>query len=206
MNGLKIYGGPASRASRSRWCVEELGLEYEAVRVNFADATSKTPEYLAINPNGKVPAIDDGGFVLWESMAINCYLAKKHAAKGLWPDTLQGEALVLQWSFWVVAELEKPLLAVLLNSAAAGRPNRSAEAAAEGERAAQRPLAVLDGALARSPYLLGPDFTVADLNVTCVVSWGVLGGLPLDGFPHVAKWYAACAERPAARRATAPRG
>jgi glutathione S-transferase len=206
MTSLKIYGVPFSRASRTRWCAEELGLDYEMAAIHFADASSKTPEFLAINPNGKVPAVDDDGFVLWESMAINCYLAKKHADKGLWPDTLQGEAQVLQWSFWVVAELEKPLLAVLLNSPAMARPERNAEAAVEGERAAQRPLAVLEIALAKSPYLLGPDFTVADLNVAAVVSWGAAGGVKLDGFPHVAHWYATCAARPAARRAAPRRG
>ena len=206
MTVLKIFGVPWSRASRTRWCTEELALDYEILPIDFADASSKTPDYLAINPNGKVPAIDDDGFVLWESMAINCYLARKHADKGLWPATQEDEARVLQWSFWVVADLEKPMLAVLRNSAAMARPDRDAKAAADGEAAAQRPLGVLEDALTRSPYLLGPAFTVADLNVASVVSWGRVGGIAFDAFPHVAQWHTACATRPAARRASPRRG
>src|SRR4029077_14762078 len=83
-----------------------LGLDYENVPVHFADGSAKTPEYLAVNPNGRIPAIDDNGFKLWESMAINLYLAKKHGS-GLLPKTMEDEAQAIQWSFWVMTEVEK---------------------------------------------------------------------------------------------------
>src|SRR4051812_6726861 len=102
---LKIYGKPASRTFRVIWCANELGLDYEIVPIQSADGSMKSPEYLAINPNGKIPAMQDGDLVLWESIAINCHLARSHG-KGLWPDTPKGEALALQWSFWAVAEVE----------------------------------------------------------------------------------------------------
>ncbi|HEU0216841.1 MAG TPA: glutathione S-transferase N-terminal domain-containing protein, partial [Stellaceae bacterium] len=78
MAEVKIYGVPRSRAFRTLWLAKELGLDYENVMIDFADGGTRQPAYLAINPNGHVPAIDDNGFVLWESMAINLYLAKKY--------------------------------------------------------------------------------------------------------------------------------
>ena len=80
MSDLKIYGVPLSRAYRALWMANELGLDYENVPVHFADGSAKTPEYLAVNSNGRIPAIDDNGFKLWESMAINLYLARSTAA------------------------------------------------------------------------------------------------------------------------------
>src|SRR6266571_8430592 len=88
MSNLKVYGVPGSRAYRVLWMVNELGLDYEHVPVHFGDGSARTPEYLAVNPNARIPAIDDAGFKLWESMAINLYLAKKHD-KGFWPKTLE---------------------------------------------------------------------------------------------------------------------
>jgi hypothetical protein len=114
MSNLKIYGVPLSRAYRALWMANELGLDYENVPIHFADGSAKTPEYLAVNPNGRIPAIDDNGFKLWESMAINLYLAKKHGS-GLLPKTMEDEAQAIQWSFWVMTEVEKPALAVLLH-------------------------------------------------------------------------------------------
>ena len=88
MSNLKIYGVPLSRAYRALWMANELGLDYENVPINFADGSAKTSEYLAVNPNGRMPAIDDNGFKLWESMAINLYLAKKHGGVSL-PKTME---------------------------------------------------------------------------------------------------------------------
>src|SRR5260221_14770536 len=76
---LKIYGIPRSRAFRTLWMPKELGLEYENIPIDFANDATRTPEYLRINPNGHVPTIDDDGVILWESMAINLYLAKKYS-------------------------------------------------------------------------------------------------------------------------------
>ena len=103
MSKLKIYGVPQSRAYRTLWMANELGLDYENIPIHFADGSAKTPEYLAVNPNGRIPAIDDNGFKLWESMAINLYLAKKHAS-GLSPKTMEDEAQAIQWSFWAITE------------------------------------------------------------------------------------------------------
>ncbi|NJO34726.1 MAG: glutathione S-transferase family protein [Rhodospirillales bacterium] len=110
---LKIYGTPGSRAARTLWICRELGLQYEHIPTHFADGGTKAPEFLAINPAGRVPAIDDDGFRLAESMAINIYLAKKHGGE-LAPKSLEDEARMLQWTFWAMTEVEKPLLTVLM--------------------------------------------------------------------------------------------
>src|SRR5215472_18407626 len=111
---LKIYGIALSRAGRTLWMAEELGLRYEHVKTTFTGGT-RTPEYLKINPNGHIPAIDEDGFTLWESMAINLYLAKKHGAGRLYPTGLQDEARAWQWSFWGMTEVERPAMTALFN-------------------------------------------------------------------------------------------
>ena len=80
MSNLKIYGVPLSRAYRALWMANELGLDYENVPIHFADGSAKTPEYLAVNPNGRIPAIDDNGFKLWGSMAINLSISPRSTA------------------------------------------------------------------------------------------------------------------------------
>jgi glutathione S-transferase len=200
VSNLKIYGVPLSRAYRALWMANELGLDYENVPIHFADGSAKTPQYLAVNPNGRIPAIDDNGFKLWESMAINLYLAKKHGSV-LLPKTLEGEAEAIQWSFWVMTEVEKPALAVLLHRLFLPKDQRDAKLANEGENQLQKPLAVLDQRLATTGYLVGPTFTVADLNVASVLSWARIGGVAFAGFLHVDRWLAVCLQRPAAAKA-----
>jgi len=204
MSNLKVYGVPGSRAYRVLWMVNELGLDYEHVPVHFGDGSARTPEYLAVNPNARIPAIDDAGFKLWESMAINLYLAKKHD-KGLWPKTLQGEAQALQWSFWAMTEAEKPALAALMHRVFLPEDVRDPRLADEGEQQLQKPLKVLDDALAKTGYLVGSSFSVADLNVASVLSWARLARVDLSGFPHVKQWLTAALQRPAAVKAAPKR-
>src|SRR5437867_2576366 len=101
---VKIYGSSRSRAYRCLWTALELGIELEQVPVHFDSTKSK--EYLAVNPNGRIPAMIDGDVVLWESMAINLYLTKKKGGD-LAPRSLAEEAEVLKWTFWVVTECEE---------------------------------------------------------------------------------------------------
>ena len=198
---LKIYGMARSRAFRTLWMAAELGIPYEHIPTDISGGT-KTPEFLAINPNGHIPAIEDDGFKLWESMAINLYLAKKYgAATGLYPARSEDEARLWQWSFWVMTEVERPVLTALFNRALLPEAQRNAAAADEAERQLQAPLKVLDGTLAASPYLLGAEFTVADLNVASVLSWARPGRIDFAPFPKLADWSRRCADRPAARAA-----
>jgi glutathione S-transferase len=200
---LTIYGIARSRAFRTLWMAQELGLSCEHVPVDMADGGTRKPEYLAINPNGHIPAIDDGGFVLWESMAINLYLAKKYGAgpDGLYPQRLEDEARAWQWSFWGMTEIERPVLTALMHRALLPEDKRDAQAAEEAERALGAPLKVLDGTLAATPYLLGARFTVADLNVASILSWARPARIDLCAVPKVAEWLKTCSDRPAARAA-----
>jgi glutathione S-transferase len=201
---LKIYGIPRSRAFRTLWMAKELGLEYENIAINpMGGGETRTHEFLAINPNGHVPAIDDDGFVLWESMAINLYLAKKHSRGSLYPIRFEDEAKTWQWSFWGMTEIERPVLTALFHRAILPEDQRDAALAERCEKEMGRPLMVLDSACAASPYLLGEHFTVADLNVASILSWARPARIDLSHVPKLADWLKRCAERPAASEARA---
>jgi len=200
---LKIYGVPQSRAQRTLWMAEECGVPYELVTTSFAE-DSKKPDYLKINPNGRIPAIDDDGLVVWESMAINLYLAKKYG-KTLAPKDAGEEAHATQWSFWGMTEIEKTLLAAMFaRTGFLGTRKDEAEALRLfGEL--KRPLDVLEGHLKTRPHLLGERFTVADLNVAAILSWAQMGRFDLTPWPTVANWLNRCLSRPAAAKARALR-
>jgi glutathione S-transferase len=198
---LKIYGVARSRAFRTLWMANELGLDYEHVKVDFATGETRTPAHLALNPNGHVPVIDDDGFVLWESMAINLYLAKKYGAGTLYPTRLEDEARAWQWGFWGMTEVERPVLTALFNRAILPEDKRDAAAADAAEKMLAQPLRVLDGALGHTANLIGDSFTVADLNVASILAWARPAQIDMSPFPRAAEWLKNCAERPAARAA-----
>jgi glutathione S-transferase len=199
---IKIYGPTASRAARALWMVNELGVPFEHIALEMKDL--KNPDYIKINPNGKVPAMIDGDLTLFESMAINLYLAKKYNKDGMWPSSIEDQARAYQWSFWAMTEIEARLLTVLINRMFLPDERRDPEAADEAEKQLQPALRVLDHALAATGHLAGNEFTVADLNVASVMSWARLGRVNLSRFPQVDEWLTAALQRPAAIKA-APR-
>ncbi len=196
---VKIYGPTASRAARALWIVNELGVPFEHEPTEMKDL--KTPEFLAINPNGKAPAMVDGNLKLFESMAINLYIAKKYNKNALYPSSVEDQALTDQWSFWGVTELEKPLLTILVDMFMTAPDKRKPEAVADALKALPRPFAVLNGALQGRDYLLGSNFTVADLNVAAVCSWAKLVKYDFSAVPNVAAWLDRCLSRPAYKAA-----
>lgn len=191
---LKIYGVAQSRAIRVLWMAKELGIQFEHVQQQFAG--DKGADFLKVNPNGRIPAIDDDGFALFESMAINLYLAKKHD-KGLAPKGLQEEALATQWSFWVMTEIEKTLLNAMFSARGmmgnAKDPAKAAAYLAELDK----PFAVLNGHLVGKEYLVGNRFTVADLNVASVLTWARPAGVEFAKYPTMDAWLQRCLGRPA---------
>lgn len=201
MSGLKIYGVARTRAFRVLWIAEELKLAYEHVPIEIGEAGARKPEFLALNPNGRLPLIVDGDFVLPESLAITLYLAKKYAHGALYPTALEDEARVWQWSFWAVAEVDRGVNIWSLHAVRLPPDERDAGLREEALKVLAAPFAVLDAALSENPYLLGSDFTVADLNVAAVVSRAV--DMDLSAWPHLKNWLVRCLERPAARRALA---
>jgi glutathione S-transferase len=187
----------------------ELGLQFEHVPTHFADGGTKSAAFLAINPAGRIPAIDDDGFCLAESMAINIYLAKKHGGE-LAPKTLEDEARMLQWSFWAMTEAEKPLVTLFMQRFEVQpgsdlekyfRERSPKDPATEQAalKALEHPLTVLNDHLANREYLLGSSFTLADLNVASVMSMGFAAKFDFSAYPNVQQWLGRCVGRPAAR-------
>jgi glutathione S-transferase len=192
-----LYGDLRSRAHRVAWMLKELDIPFEHVPTHFLDGSTRKAEYLQINPNGRVPALQDGEFKLFESLAINLYLARKHGGP-LAPADLQEDALAMQWALWVVSEVEKPLLFAAANLFLFAENERNADEAAMAMRKLGRPFRVLDAHLRDRPYLLGDRFTVADLNVTSVMTLAPLAGIDLGTWPVMQEWLMRCLERPAA--------
>ncbi len=194
---LTIFGTAQTRALRTRWMAFELGLDFDNPPGLGENGPSQALR--AVNPMGQVPAIDDDGFALAESMAINIYLAKKHGK--LAPASLEDEAQTLRWSFWVMTAVEKTLLEVLAKSLGILGQEKDAEAVAAGIEALQRPFNVLNGFLAERDYLLGGEFSVADLNVASVLSLARLAGIDFAAQSNVAAWLGRCLDREATARA-----
>ncbi len=201
VSNLRIYGIARTRAFRALWIAKELGLDYEHLPIEIGDAGARTPEFLAINPNGRLPVIVDDGFVLFESLAITLYLAKKHSNGKLYPGTLQDEARAWQWTMWALTEVDRGVNIWSLHAVRLPPDERDAAKRDEALKVLERPFKVLDAALAKQPYLLGGDFTVADLNVAAVISRAV--DMDLSAVPNLKDWLMRCLERPAAREALA---
>ena len=204
---LTIYGVYRSRASRNIWLAHELGLPFQHVPVMqayrlanpaAADAPlhTRSPAFLALNPNGHIPSINDDGLVLHESLAINLYLAKKHGGP-LAPLNVAEDGLMSMWSLWAATELEPQTLNVLYHSIGKPAAERDPKVLAHAVDALKAPFAVLDNTLAATGYAVGGRFTVADINLAEVVRFATSATELFDGAPHVKAWHAACQARPA---------
>ncbi len=198
---LRIYGIARTRAFRALWIAEELGLAYEHLPIEIGDAGARAPEFLKINPNGRLPFIEDDGFVLFELLAITLYLAKKHSTGKLYPGTLQGEGKTWQWTSWALNEVDRGVNIWSLHAVRLPQAERDAAKRDEALKVVAGPFKVLDAALARQDYLLGGEFTVADLNVAAVISRAV--DMDLSAVPNLKAWLSRCLERPAARKTLA---
>lgn len=199
---LRIHGIPRSRAFRCIWAAEEAGLPYEVVPLGFA-AGMKLERPLAINPNNKIPALEDGDLVLFESLAINLHIAGKAGAP-LMPAGTDGSR-ALQWTLWAATEAEPPVMRWGYNTYIKPAAERDAAEAKAGAEALAQRLAVLEGELGKRPCLVGNAFSIADLNLACVLYGAWLNGFDLSSFPKVKAWLDACFNRPAAKRARAQR-
>ena len=209
---LIVYGSPQSRTTRVLWMLAELGVPFEHIPVAWDDPFLKSPDFLRINPAGRIPTIVDDGMALTESLAINLYLAKRYGAagpQGLYPQTLQDEARTWSWMLWAMFDMESPLEAVRRHRAEIYLPaaERQPAVADEAERRLGPALALLDGVLVKTPWLVGDRFSVADLNVAAVLSPSRTSLIELGPYPALRGWIERCYARPAcrdARRALQP--
>jgi glutathione S-transferase len=179
---LKLYGGARSRASIVQWYLEELGIPYEFILLDLQAGEHRQPEYLAINPIGKVPAIVDGDFQLWESGAILFYLAQKY---GNMPSSLEEQAKINQW--------------IIFGNATLG-PGIFVEASREREM--PKLMTPLNQILAKQPFLLGDEFSVVDVAVGSILSYiPIMLKLDLSEYPAVVDYMKRLSERPAFQKA-----
>lgn len=207
---ITIYGVYRSRASRNFWLANELGIEVRQVPViqayrlkdpAAADAplNTRSPEFLKVTATAAIPAMEDEGFVLTESLAMNLYIAKKHGGS-LAPQDAQEEARMLQWALYGATSVEADALAILYANAEgrAETPEGKAEIDAKAENL-RRPLKVIDAHLASEGHMVGGRFSVADINMAEIVRYAQPHPTLIGEFPALEKWLKACQSRPAFR-------
>ena len=203
---IELYSWPMSSGTRVAWALEELGVPYKYVELDPKKQQHLAPEFLAINPHGKVPALVDDGQRFFESAAILVHLGDKYgAAKKLWPAPgSQAHADALCWTVWSSCELMAYMMQYLyhgLDTPVSYQPQDRSKAAADYSLSQlTRQLQALEQRLGEREYLFGA-FSLADVAAGSVLALGVYFGLGLDNQPRTAAWCRRCTERPAFKRA-----
>jgi glutathione S-transferase len=172
-NEMLLYGTIASRTRRCLWTLEELGIEYKFHRVDLTKGEHRGPDYLRLNPNAKVPTLVDGEFVLFESAAICQYLARKTPGSRLLPDGTdpRESARHDQWMSWVLTELEQPLWTMVKHRYALPESLRIPEMLEVAQKEWRRPARVLAEHLEDREFMMGEQFTLADIFVGQTLHW-----------------------------------
>ena len=187
---LKIYGfDPSPRALKVKMCANALGIAYDYVPVNLPEGDQTKANYLAIHPAGKIPAIDDDGFTLFESNAICKYLCRKNGSP-LYPDDVQRQALVDQWCDFVAIHIDVHYVSLLINKVFAGALGVEVDERALRERPGflDRFLPVLNDQLARTRYLAGDEMTVADIALLATIDPSEMIGVDIKRYPNLDGW------------------
>ncbi len=202
---ITIYGSPKSSAGRCFWCLEEVEASYETKTINFREQEHKSAEFLKINPNGKVPALVDNGFVIWESMAINFYLADAYRPMLLGKDA-KDRGQVHQWSFWSGGDLQTPIIEIFIQLMFVPEDKRDLKVVEKAQEKLPALLDTLNKGLENSEYLVGEEFTLADLNVASVVSICPAIQYDLSEYGNIVHWLERISSRPAFKRYQELRG
>ena len=199
---LKIYGQPRSRAFRVIWLAKEAGIPYEHIPVSITaeKPECKDPWYVELNPNARVPTIDDGGFVMWESAAINLYLAEKYRSP-LFPSTPQGRGRMLQWAFFTANDVEPPVITMFQHRVMFPPEKRNAALADAAEAQLAGKLKLLEDHLSKNAYFGGEKWDMADFMVASVAYTLTAIKYDLSKYPKFNAWLMASIERPAAKEA-----
>ena len=197
---MKLIGFPASPNTwKVRAVAAHLGIPLEFEFIDLTKGASHTPDYLALNPTGRTPTLIDGGFKLWESAAIMQYLASQKP-NSLWPDDARTRADIMRWQSWSLVHFGKescePLLfqRIVKQILNLGPPDETI--VAKGLECFNRDAAVLDAHLAKHPYLVGKDVTLADFSVAATLFYAERAGLPLESHPNVSGWFARVSSLP----------
>jgi glutathione S-transferase len=200
---------PSSRALAIVALKNHLGLDCELRPIDLGRGDQRAPEYLALNPNSKMPTLADGQFALWESNAILFYLAAKRPESGLWPSDLRAQAEVLRWLAWQSAHWDAESVGMVAFEKSSklvlglGAPDPAF--IVRGEQNFLRFAAVLDGQLKGKTWLQRDQLTIADFAIGALVPSARHFGLPVDRFPEIQRWYQGLAALPAWLDAVAAR-
>ncbi len=194
---LKIWGRKNSvNVKKALWALEELKLPYERTDAGLQFGVVNTPAYRKLNPNGLVPTIDDGGFVLWESHAIVRYLAARHGAGSLWPTDHRVRADADRWMDWAItfAAALRPVFWNLIRTPAEKRDLKAVE---EGTQKAGELAAYVDAPLAEHPYIAGDALTMGDIPIGCHLQIWLNLDIARPAVPNLEAWYQRLRTRPA---------
>lgn len=203
---IKFYSWPHSSGTRVSWALEELGVPYEYITLDGKKNEHRAPQYLAINPHGKVPGLVDGELKFFESGAILLHLGEKYGVeKKLWPAAGgQARADATCWTVWAVADFGSYMMQYLyhgLDSPVSYKPEDRSKACAEYNRSQfVRGLDALQARLQDREHLLGA-FSLVDVAAASWLQVGTTFGVKLDSHRRVADWLKRCSERPACQRA-----
>lgn len=193
---ITIYGSSRSSAGRCIWALEEAGVAFTQKDVDMKNKEHKSPEFLKINPMGKIPAMIDGEITLFESMAINYYIADTYKKELLGTTALE-KGLSMQWSFWAVSELQPPIIEAFIQKVFVPEDKRDNNLIEKNLNKLPDLLSVLNNSLADRKYLAGNQFTIGDINTASVVSICSAMGIDLGTYPNIKKWLGVISERPA---------
>jgi glutathione S-transferase len=198
---MKLYFAPLTRATRPRWILEELGVPYETETLDLAKGEHKLPAYMKVHPMGRVPALEDNGFTMFESAAIVMQLADKYPEKGLAPAVGTNErAAYYQWIVAAMTELEPPLVTILMHTRFLPEAQRSQTAIEEASKRFKVVADVIEERMKGREYVVGNKFTAADIVVGGVVTFASMLR-QLGDHPVLKEYSQRMMERPAAKKA-----
>lgn len=193
---ITLFGSPRTSAGRCIWTLEEAGIPYTLKDVDMRNKEHKSEAYLKINPMGKVPAMIDGDVTLFESMAINYYIAEKYKKELLGTSDWE-KGLAMQWSFWSTSELQPPIIEIFIQKVFMPDDKRDQSIIDDNLKKIPDLLSVLNHSLKERKYLSGNQFTIGDINTASVVSICPMIGIDFTDYPHVKNWLNSMNERPA---------
>jgi glutathione S-transferase len=205
---ITLYAHPYSNNARKvHWALEELGIEYDYKTVDLTKGEHKRPDFLCINPLGRVPAICDGEVTMFESNAILCYLEERYGKGKLLPTTPAPRAEVYEWLWWQASDLARPMAEPFLHkffSSLGMTPFDDAKHRAL-VAATDVALSALEARMKGREYVAAGQFTVADIAIAESIGLAEAGGVPLGGRPYIKSWFERLRERPAFAK-TRPHG
>ena len=199
---ITLWGRISSaNVQKVRWALAELGLAYEHIPVGGKHGGNREPAYLALNPNGLVPTLRDGDLVLWESHAILRYLAATYGAGSLWPESPSARAIVDQWTDWTATTFQPAWIGAFWQVVRTPNEQHNPVAIARSLAETERCLSIMEGRLARAPYLGGDQLTYADLAAGVAMFRWTTMSIERSSHPAVEAWHRRLRDRAAFRDA-----